>query len=37
MTIAGWLFMSISWLVILGLFSYCLYRALRSKDRDNRQ
>jgi hypothetical protein len=38
MTIAGWLFMSASWLVILGLFIFCLCRTLRSKDKnDTRQ
>jgi hypothetical protein len=35
MTIAGWLFMSASWLVILGLFVFCLSRTLKSKDRDS--
>lgn len=35
MTIAGWLFMSASWLVILGLFIFCLYRTLHSKDKKN--
>lgn len=35
MTIAGWLFMSASWFVILGLFTFCLYRTLRSKDKKN--
>jgi hypothetical protein len=35
MTIAGWIFMSASWLVILGLFIFCLCRTLRSKDQNN--
>jgi hypothetical protein len=32
MTLAGWLFLSVSWLVILGLFTFSLIRTLRSKD-----
>jgi uncharacterized membrane protein len=32
MTAAGWIFMSISWLVILALFILCLARTLRSKE-----
>jgi hypothetical protein len=35
MTIAGWLFMSASWLVILTLFVFCMSRTLRPKDRNN--
>jgi hypothetical protein len=31
MTLAGWMFLIVSWLVILVLFAFCLYRALRSK------
>ena len=29
MTPAGWIFMIISWAVILGLFTFCLTRTLR--------
>lgn len=29
MTAAGWIFMIISWGVILGMFAYCLSRTLR--------
>ena len=32
MTLAGWIFFSLSWLVILALFIFCLIRTLRSKD-----
>jgi hypothetical protein len=35
MTVAGWIFFSASWVVILGLFLFCLYRTLRSKDQNN--
>lgn len=28
----GWIFMAVSWLVILALFFYSLFRILRSKD-----
>ena len=35
MTIAGWIFLSVSWLVILSLFVFSLSRTLRSKDRSN--
>lgn len=28
---SGWLFMGLSWGVILALFGYCLYRTLRPK------
>jgi hypothetical protein len=28
----GWIFMAVSWLVILSLFFYSLIRTLRSKD-----
>lgn len=32
MTIAGWIFMSVSWTVILGLFGFCMIRTLRPAD-----
>jgi len=32
MTLAGWIFLVVSWLVILLLFAFSLYRTLRSKD-----
>jgi hypothetical protein len=35
MTLAGWIFLSASWLVILGLFTFSLFRTLRSKDQNN--
>jgi preprotein translocase subunit YajC len=35
MTLAGWLFLSVSWLVILGLFTFSLIRTLRSKEQNN--
>jgi hypothetical protein len=34
MTIGGWIFMLASWLGILALFAFCLFRTLRSKDRN---
>jgi hypothetical protein len=30
----GWIFLAVSWLAILVLFFYSLFRILRSKDRD---
>jgi hypothetical protein len=35
MTLAGWIFFSLSWLVILSLFTFCLSRTLRSKEQNN--
>jgi len=35
MTLAGWIFLIVSWLVILLLFAFSLYRTLRSKDQNN--
>jgi len=32
MTAAGWAFIAVSWLVILGLFVYSFARTLREKD-----
>lgn len=32
MTISGWLFMLVSWGVIIALFAYCLYRTLSARD-----
>lgn len=34
MTEAGWIFMLISWAVILGLFAYSMIRTLSHKHRD---
>ena len=31
MTTGGWIFMIVSWAVILTLFVYCMYRTLRSR------
>mgnify|MGYP000374462285 CR=1 FL=1 len=31
MTLPGWIFMILSWTVILGLFGYCMKRTLRPK------
>jgi len=33
MTIAGWIFMSVSWAVIIGLFVFCMSRTLRPQDK----
>jgi hypothetical protein len=30
MTIGGWIFMLVSWGLILGLLGFCLYRTLRT-------
>lgn len=35
MTLAGWIFMIASWTVILGLFTFCLFRTLRPKKDDS--
>jgi hypothetical protein len=32
MHLNGWIFMGASWLVILGLFGYCLARTFRAKE-----
>ncbi len=37
MTPAGWIFMIVSWTAILGIFTYCLSRTLRSSERDDKQ
>ena len=34
MKISGWIFLAISWLVILGMFVYSMVRTLREKDQD---
>jgi len=34
MTLSGWIFMLVSWGVILGMFFYCMYRTLRKEDYD---
>jgi hypothetical protein len=30
--LSGWMFMGVSWLVILGLFGYSLVRTLRARE-----
>ena len=30
MTAAGWIFMLLSWSLIIGLFAYCMVRIIRS-------
>lgn len=35
MTLAGWIFMIVSWTVIIGIFSFCLSRTLRPRAKDN--
>jgi hypothetical protein len=41
MTLAGWIFMSVTWAVIIGVFSFCMSRTLRpgnqSKDADKQK
>lgn len=34
MTFYGWLFMGISWTLIIGLAIFCFSRVLREKDED---
>jgi hypothetical protein len=36
MTLAGWIFMAVSWTVIIGIFSFCLSRTLRPRVNDSR-
>jgi hypothetical protein len=36
MTTAGWIFMLLSWGVILGLFIYCMVRTLTSGKRNDK-
>jgi hypothetical protein len=33
MTPAGWIFMIVSWTVIIGLFVFCLFHTLRPSDK----
>lgn len=33
MTIAGWIFMAVSWTVIIGLFVFCMSRTLRPSEK----
>lgn len=33
MTLAGWIFMIVSWTVIIGIFAFCLSRTLRPSDK----
>jgi len=35
MTIAGWIFMIVSWSVIIGLFVFCLKRTLSPRPNNN--
>jgi hypothetical protein len=38
MTVAGWIFMIVSWAVIIGLFTFCMTRTLRpGKTKDGSQ
>lgn len=34
MTLSGWIFMLASWTVILGMFTYCMYRTVRNEGDD---
>jgi hypothetical protein len=31
MTVSGWIFITVSWSIILGLFAFCLSRTFRKK------
>jgi len=35
MTIAGWIFMLSSWMFLLVLFAFCMYRTLRQKKQNS--
>jgi len=35
MSISGWIFMILSWSVILGMFTYCMYRTLKKDTQQN--
>lgn len=37
MTLNGWIFMLVSWTVIIGMFVFCLIRATRPPKRDDQQ
>ena len=37
MTPAGWIFMMLSWTVIIGMFAYCMTRTLRGPKQDQTQ
>ena len=37
MTLAGWIFMLVSWTVIIGLFIFCMIRILKPPKQDNDQ
>jgi len=34
MTIYGWIFMILSWTVILGLLGFCIYRTIKEKEEE---
>jgi len=34
MTIYGWVFITVSWFLILGLAAFCFYRIFRKKEID---
>lgn len=36
MTLSGWIFMLVSWTVIIGLFVYCMARTLGSNDKNKK-
>jgi uncharacterized membrane protein len=35
MNLAGWIFMIISWAVIIGLFVFCMFRTLRPSRKES--
>ncbi|MHC4906432.1 MAG: hypothetical protein ACYTEN_11495 [Planctomycetota bacterium] len=37
MTAAGWIFMIVSWAVIIGIFGFCMYRTLRPSDKSKNE
>ena len=37
MTLAGWIFMLVSWTVIIGLFIFCMIRTLQPPKQDDGQ
>jgi hypothetical protein len=37
MTLSGWIFMIVSWGLIIGMFVYCMSRTLKTDKRQNGQ
>lgn len=37
MTTAGWIFMIVSWAIIIGLFAFCMRRTLKPQDKTHQE